>query len=68
MYNLYISLAVSLKVKHIPMIGPRLARWLSGKEFASQCKRCQFDPWVRTIPWRRKWQLVPVFLPGKFMD
>ena len=25
-----------------------------------------FDPWVGKIPWRRKWQLVPVFLPGKF--
>ena len=24
-----------------------------------------FDPWVRTIPWRRKWQPTPVFLPGK---
>ena len=25
-----------------------------------------FDPWVRKIPWRRKWQPTPVFLPGKF--
>jgi len=24
-----------------------------------------FDPWVRKIPWRRKWQSTPVFLPGK---
>ena len=23
------------------------------------------DPWVRKIPWRRKWQPTPVFLPGK---
>ena len=22
-------------------------------------------PWVATIPWRRKWKLTPVFLPGK---
>ena len=29
-------------------------------------KRCGFDPWVRKIPWRRKWQPIPVFLPGKF--
>ena len=21
--------------------------------------------WVRKIPWRRKWQPIPVFLPGK---
>ena len=25
-----------------------------------------FDFWVRKIPWRRKWQSTPVFLPGKF--
>ena len=24
-----------------------------------------FDPWVRKIPWRRKWQSTPVLLPGK---
>ena len=23
------------------------------------------DPWVRKIPWRRKWHPTPVFLPGK---
>jgi len=23
------------------------------------------DPWVRKIPWRKKWQPNPVFLPGK---
>ena len=28
-------------------------------------RRCGFDPWVRKIPWRRKWQPAPVFLPGK---
>ena len=24
-----------------------------------------FDPWVGKIPWRKKWQPPPVFLPGK---
>ena len=24
-----------------------------------------FSPWVRKIPWRREWQPIPVFLPGK---
>ena len=24
-----------------------------------------FDPWVGKIPWRKKWQSTPVFLPGK---
>ena len=40
----------------------------SGKERACQCRRhktCRFDPWVRKIPWRRKCQASPVFLPGE---
>ena len=28
--------------------------------------RDEFDPWVRKIPWRRKWQPALVFLPRKF--
>ena len=28
-------------------------------------KRCRFDPWVRNIPKRRKWQPTPMFLPGE---
>ena len=24
-----------------------------------------FDSWVRKIPWRRKWQIISVFLPQK---
>ena len=28
-----------------------------------QCRRCEFNPWVGKIPWRRKWQTTPVFLP-----
>ena len=41
----------------------------SGKEFTCQFRRhkkCGFDPWVRNIPWSRKWQPTPVFLPRKF--
>ena len=30
------------------------------------CRGPRFDPWVRKIPWRRKWQPTPVFLPGEF--
>ena len=25
-----------------------------------------FDSWVRKIPWRREWQLTPLFWPGEF--
>ena len=41
----------------------------SGKESACQyriCNRCGFDPWIRKIPWRRKWQPTSVSLPGRF--
>ena len=39
--------------------------WLSGKEFAYQCRRHGFNPWSKKISWRRKLQPTPVFLPGK---
>ena len=45
------------------------SRWHSGKESACQSRRqerCRFDPWVRKIPWSKKWQPTQVFLPGKF--
>ena len=38
------------------------------KESTSQCRRhrkWEFSPWVRKIPWRRKWQPAPILLPGK---
>ena len=31
-----------------------------------QCRGRRFDPWVRKILWRRKWQPTPVFLPRTF--
>jgi len=34
-------------------------------ESACQCRRQGFDPWVRKILWRRKWNSILVFLPGK---
>ena len=45
-----------------------LPRWLSGTESTCQYRRhrrCRLDPWVRKIPWQRKWQPTPIFLPGK---
>ena len=46
----------------------RFPRWLNGKQSACQCRKCKrrrFDPWVRKIPWKRKWQPTPIFLPEK---
>ena len=31
----------------------------------AQSRRFRFDLWVGKIPWRKKWQQTPVFLPGK---
>ena len=42
----------------------RLPWWVSGKESACSAEDA-FNPWVGKIPWRRKWQPTPVFLPGK---
>ena len=42
-----------------------LPRWLSGERIRRACRRPRFDPWVGKIPWRSKWQLTPVVLPGK---
>ena len=39
--------------------------WLNGKESTWQCRRHRFSPWVRKIPWRRKWQPAPELLPGE---
>ena len=50
----------------IPYVFHGLPRWFSGKESACQCRGLRFNPWVRKIPWRRKWQPIPVFLPGEF--
>ena len=50
---------------HVYTTSYSLPWWFSGKESACQCRRRGFDPWVGKIPWRRKWQPTPVFLPGK---
>ena len=47
----------------------RASWWLSGKRLFLQCwrhRRCGFNPWARKIPWSRKWEPIPVFLPEKF--
>ena len=40
----------------------QVAQWLRVR---LPSRRHRFNPWVGTIPWRRKWQPTPVFLPGK---
>ena len=40
-------------------------KWLSSSSQCRRRKRLVFDPWVGKIPWSRKWQPTPVFLPGE---
>ena len=64
-------LTLILQPTHLALINlfKGLPWWLSGKRICLQCRShrsCKFDLWVTKIPWRRKWQPTPVFLPGEF--
>ena len=52
------------KWENLPLPG-NLPWWLRWQRICLQCRRPGFGPWVSKIPWRRKWQPPPVFLPGK---
>ena len=39
--------------------------WLRWWRVCLQYGRPEFHPWIGKIPWRRKWQPAPVFLPGE---
>ena len=50
------------------MIQMNLSGGASDKEPVCQCRRHKrrgFYPWVRKIPWRRKWQPTPALLLGR---
>ena len=64
-------LPTSLEIQHnigvvIEVSGAsQVAQW---QRISLQCgrhQRCGFNPWAGKIPWRRKWQPTPVFLPGE---
>ena len=48
--------------KFFPPAGGIPCQWL---RIHLQSGRLRFDPWVRKLPRRRKWQSTLVFLPGK---
>ena len=64
---------------HSEVLGGRLAGtsmcefgwtwwWPRWEKLWLQCRKPEFDPWVRKIPWRREWLPTPVFLSGKFHE
>ena len=53
---------------HLVGDGIRVSGTVLCKQFSCQCRRHRkrsFNCWVGKIPWRRKWQPAPVFLPGE---
>ena len=60
---LYFVCVIIIRNQYIdPNCNGGLPWWLSNKESTCQFR---FHPWVGKIPWRRKWQPTPIFLPGK---
>ena len=49
-----------LLILYLSVLVCGLSQWLSDRDLPAMQ-----ETWVRKIPWRRKWQLTPVFLPGK---
>ena len=55
--------SLALQPDSLPLMG------FPGGSDGRVCRKCGkpgFDPWVGKIPWRRKRQPIPVFLPGKY--
>ena len=46
-------------------MGTFIFPYSSVSRVCQQCRRPGLDPWVGKIPWSRKWQPTPVFLPGE---
>ena len=63
MYKPYCDQRQSQDPSYCPNNG--LPHWCSGKESACQCRGWGLEPWVGKIPWRRRRQPAPVFLPGE---
>ena len=59
----YLRVTKGLILRPYPL--ERLPRWLSGKNPSANAEVLKFNPWVRKIPWRRKWKPTPVFFLEK---
>ena len=51
---------------YFPEFAQNHFHWVGCHPTILQCRRCGFHLWVGKIPWRKKWQSTPIFLPGKF--
>ena len=57
------TIHLSQHIFNCPYLLVGLPQWVSSKESSARQEH-DFNPWGN-IPWRRKWQPTPVFLPGK---
>ena len=67
-FSMYFHLSPNQRKKVKEMFLLSFSSSPSGKQPVCQCrrqKRHRFNPWVWKMPWRRKWQPTPVFLPGE---
>ena len=72
---LFTSIPQFLKVEKKKVVMASILKWLIEEQFflvltllGFHFYDLKFDPWVGKIPWRRKWQPTPVFLPGEFHE
>ena len=55
---------MAMKLKGASLVAQMVVSACNAKD---TYRRLKFDPWVGKIPWRRKWQPTPVFLPENSM-
>ena len=58
----------NLENYHRVIVSKGLHQWLSGKEFACQCRRCWFDIWIRMILWKGNGSLLKYSCLGNLVD
>ena len=54
------------RARHLGTVWVDLTVGSDGKKSCLEFRSPGFNPWVGKMPWRRKWQPAPVFLPEEF--
>ena len=59
------KLHCSLMTWYFKIRTSQMAQWVKNAPAVQETRRCGFNPWIRTILWRRKKQPTSAFLPEK---